>query len=154
MPLRARASKKPKGAVVRKDTPLRRAAMAYERAQVRLSEYESEIAAQIMTLTALQEELATAETECVIEAEKHLTKKKSVVVGRVQFSRSTKNARVVDSVKLLGLLPKLHKVDGLFKVVLGVYDKTVASGAFNADKLGRPLSTETSFKYHVQLLEE
>lgn len=154
MPLKPRV-KKPKGAVVRTDTLLRRSTVAFAKAKERLDEYELQIADQLAVQSQLQEELASAETACVFEAEKHLTEKKSsVVVGKVKLSRSAKNNRAVDPVKLLGAIPQLYKVDGLFRVVLGAYDKVVASGAYNAGKLSKPLSTEISFRYHVQLLEE
>ena len=146
--MKARA--KIKGGVVRNTAALGRAAAEYVLAFDRFTRFESYMSDQLTLLAELQEALDAAELECGHQAARHLTRKSSIVEGGVKFSRSTKNTRVVDARALIRAFPEVYKVDGLLKVMLGPFDKVTASGAYDPEQLGEAVSTQTSFKYHVQ----
>ena len=130
---------------------LQSAAAQYLKALDRRDRFRDGLAEKLGQLAELQEALDAAEHECALQAQRHLTgTKTSLVESGVKLTRSSKSSRVVSAEKLLRKFPKLHRVNGLFRVMLGPFDKVAASGAYNSDDIAATVQTETSFKYHVQ----
>ena len=127
----------------------------YLNALKRRDSFKLALGPKLAQLAELEEALDAAEHECALQAQRHLTgTKSSLTHNGVKLSRSKKNSRVVSAEALLKRYPKLRSVEGLFKVILGPFDKVVASGAYDADVVAAAVKTETSFKYHVEKHQE
>ena len=143
--------RKAKGGVQRNTKGLESAAKAYVEALDRRDRFRADMADKLAQLAELDEVLDAATQECALQAQRHLTGRTTTVsAAGAKFTRTQKNSRVISAEKLLGRYPKLHLVNGLFKVVAGSFDKVAASGAYDADVLADAVHTDTTFHYHVQ----
>lgn len=146
-----KSKRRVKGGVKRTADGLEDIASKYLRALERRDSFQTALGPELAKLAELQEVLDAAEHDCLLQAQRHLTgTKNSLTKAGITLSRSKKNSRVVSAESLLGKFPKLRRVEGLFKVMLGPFDKVAASGAYNAKQIAAVVQTETSFKYHVQ----
>lgn len=145
-----KARRKVKGGVDRNTNAIERHAVQYLKALDRLTEFKEALSDELSQLAELQAALNDVELECTVESSKHLRHKTSMTIAGVKFSRSTQNSRSVDAESLLEAFPELRKVKGLFKVILGPFDKVTASGAFDTRTLAVSMKNEASFRYHVQ----
>ena len=144
-----------KGGVERTSVGLETSAANYLTALERRDKLYQHLGPDLAALAELQEALDAAEHECALHAQRHLTgTKNSLVKAGVKLTRSKKSSRVVSAEKLLGKFPNLHLVNGLFKVMLGPFDRVAASGAYDADTIAWAVKIETSFKYHVEKHQE
>lgn len=147
--------RKPKGGVARTSEGLDNTTQQYLNALHRRDSFKLALGTELSNLAELDEALDAAEHECTLQAQRHLTgAKSSLVHNGVKLSRSKKNSRVVSAAELLRMYPKLRSVEGLFKVILGPFDRVAASGAYDAEVIAKAVKTETSFKYHVEKHQE